>query len=63
MASTQEIVVIFNSGSVVGGSSELVGIITKESALTGQKVGVVQLSSVDVVVGGRVSNQTLELTS
>lgn len=63
MASTQEIVVIFNSGSVVGGSSELVGIITEESALTGQKVGVVQLSSVDVVVGGRVSNQTLELTS
>jgi hypothetical protein len=63
LASTQEIVVIFNSGSVVGGSSELVGIITKESALTGQEVGVVQLSSVDVVVGGRVSNQTLELTS
>ena len=63
MASTQEIVVIFNSGSVVGGSSELVGIITKESALTGQEVGVVQLSSVDFVVGGRVSNQTLELTS
>jgi hypothetical protein len=38
LTSSEKIVIIIDSGSVVGGSCELVGIITEESALASQEV-------------------------
>jgi hypothetical protein len=60
--STKKVLVVVGGGCEVGRGSELVGVISKKSALTGQKVrGFVCRETCAVVVGGGVLDQALRL--